>query len=190
MISGLIGFGGFGVVYHAVDEQSGLDVALKLPRQDRFNSAQVLKRFYREARLARGLQHPSIVRVIETSIEADQFYIASEFQNGMNLKEWFEVHNRPVEMDLVVRWGIQLADALQYAFLNGIVHRDLKPTNIIISEEVVSGKEDILDNSITLKPRITDFGLAYSVNEPVSSTSASGQLIGTPGYMAPEVMCR
>ena len=76
----LIGFGGFGVVYHAVDDDSGLNVALKLPRQDRMNSSQVLKRFYREARLASGLKHRSIVGVIETSIEGDHFILRASFR--------------------------------------------------------------------------------------------------------------
>lgn len=182
----LIGFGGFGVVYHAVDDESGLNVALKLPRQDRFNSSQVLKRFYREARLASGLKHRSIVGVIETSIEGDHFYIASEFQDGVNLRGWLECHGNSLSMEIVVRWGIDLADALQYAFLNGIVHRDLKPTNILIVEDNYDVSRDGLRDVAGWIPRITDFGLAYSINDPASSVSASGMLIGTPGYMAPE----
>ena len=178
----LIGFGGFGVVYHAVDEVSGQEVALKLPRQDRMNSGQILKRFYREARLASSLKHRSIVGVVETSIDGEHFYIATEYQNGVNLKSWLECHAKPVPIDLVVGWGIELADALQYAFLNGIVHRDLKPTNILIVEI----ERDDRAIGIGLIPRITDFGLAYSVNDPQSGTSASGMMIGTPGYMAPE----
>ena len=185
-IVGLIGYGGFGVVYHAVDEAAGQAVALKLPRPDRMNSAQVLKRFYREARLARDLKHRSIVEVLETSLEGEHFYIASAYQHGMNLKDWLERNDKPLTVELVVDWGIDLADALQYAFLNGIVHRDLKPTNIlIVQEQTKKGDED--EAAIPdLIPRITDFGLAYSVNDPISSTSASGMLIGTPGYMAPE----
>lgn len=182
----LIGFGGFGVVYHAVDDASGQEVALKLPRQDRMNSGQVLKRFYREARLASSLKHRSIVGVIETSIEGEHFYIATEFENGMNLKNWLECHAKPVPIELVVEWGIELADALQYAFLNGIVHRDLKPTNILIVEEGGELGRDNRAIGMGLIPRITDFGLAYSVNDPLSGTSASGMMIGTPGYMAPE----
>ncbi len=184
----LIGFGGFGVVYHAVDDESGQEVALKLPRPDRMNSGQVLKRFYREAKLSSGLKHRSIVEVIETSIQGEHLYIASEYQKCKDLKKWLELQEMPLAVDLVVSWGIDLADALQYAFLNGIVHRDLKPTNILIVEERSEVGADRRSIVTELNPRITDFGLAYSVKDPVSTTSASGMMLGTKGYMAPEMV--
>ncbi|MEI7923778.1 MAG: WD40 repeat domain-containing serine/threonine-protein kinase [Planctomycetota bacterium] len=187
-IIGLIGYGGFGVVYHAVNEATGQEVALKLPRPDRMNSGQVLKRFYREAKLSSGLKHRSIVEVIETSIQGEHLYIASEYQKCKDLKKWLELQEMPLAVDLVVSWGIDLADALQYAFLNGIVHRDLKPTNILIVEERSEVGADRRSIVTELNPRITDFGLAYSVKDPVSTTSASGMMLGTMGYMAPELV--
>lgn len=180
-----IGYGGFGVVYRAMDESNDSEVALKVPRNDRVTNPQVMRRFYREARLASSLEHPSIVRTLATGIEDGTFYIATEFVAGKNLRDWAASQDRPVDIRQVVEWGIELADALGYAFLNGIVHRDIKPTNILIPEKGATTESDD-SPSIALVPKITDFGLAYSMKEPISSTSGSGLLVGTPSYMSPE----
>lgn len=184
-IRGCLGCGGYGVIYHAVDEHLGLEVALKMLRPDRLKSKRALMRFQREARLADGLQHHSVVRLIESSIEGDTVFIANEFQNGLNLREWLDANNGQVSVGLVVKWGIQLADALQYLFQRGVVHRDLKPSNIMI---VPSGWMERAGSSgmPDWTPKITDFGLAYSIIEQDASELPSGWMLGTPGYIAPE----
>lgn len=180
-----IGYGGFGVVYRAIDETNDTEVALKVPRNDRVANPQVMKRFHREARLASILEHPSIVRTLSTGVEDGTFYIATEFVAGMNLRDWAAMQGGAVDTRLVVDWGIELADALGYAFLNGVVHRDIKPTNILIPETAASAEAGDSPAFVPV-PKITDFGLAYSTKEPISSTSGSGLLVGTPSYMSPE----
>lgn len=184
-IKKLLGVGSYGVVYHAVDLEKGLEVALKLPRSDKSFSAATFRRFQREPKFLKKLAHPSIVGLVDTGVINETFFIATEFQHGCDLKEWMDEHRTEIHEDLVVEWGLQLSDALEHACENGVIHRDLKPSNIIVVEiPVEPGTE--LNIKDRFRPKITDFGLAFSMQEPMSGSTASGAIVGTLGYMAPE----
>ena len=181
----LLGIGSYGVVYQALNIEKGGEVALKLPRSDLSFSESTYRRFKREPRFLNKLDHPSIVALVETGMIGHTFYIATEYQPGCDLKVWMNHHRTEISEQLVVEWGLQLSDALEHANVNGVVHRDLKPSNIIIVENpTLDGLE--LSIADRYRPKITDFGLAFSMQEPMLGSTATGAIVGTLGYMPPE----
>jgi serine/threonine-protein kinase len=158
------GRGGFGSVWLAWDLELSRRVALKILRAP---SAQDVARFKREARTAAGLSHPNIVAVHDVGEAHGEHYIAMEYVDGVPADE---VPLRPREAAEIIR---QVAAALQHAHEHGVIHRDVKPQNILI---VGDGPA---------KAMVGDFGLAKSLaGEP--SLSMTGDIMGTPSFMAPE----
>jgi serine/threonine protein kinase len=184
-IQKVLGVGGYGVVYLATDLGNGLRVALKLPREDRDFSPQSFRRFQKEPKLLKKLDHPSIVRLIDEGEIENTFFIATEYQDGLDLHEWMLKNRDKINEKLVIDWGLKLTDALSHAYSCGVVHRDLKPRNIIVVEtKTVDGEAG--ESKIELTPKITDFGLAFSFHESFSGSTASGAIVGTLGYLPPE----
>ena len=194
-IKGVIGSGGFGIVYRAWDVDRERCVALKIPRPEVLAHADRLKRFRNEAKLSQTLDHPGIVPVIETNLDSATPYIASEFCDGPNLMQWLAENKKAViQPKVAARLVSHIADAVGYAHRNGIVHRDLKPANIILVaegdptvDEPVHGAARILTMTTldSLSPRITDFGLAQLQEQAIHDTTSS-MLLGSPNYMSPE----
>lgn len=164
LLGRLLGRGGFGAVWLAEDLNLGRRVALKLPKS-LHKDAQLLH----EAKTAARLKHPNIVAVYEVGTEGDQVYIASEFIDGVSLRDKMTGGRLPV--DEVVRLLATIARAVQHAHDNGVVHRDLKPENIMLDERD--------------QPFVTDFGIAKQISE-IETISTDGQIIGTIAYMSPE----
>lgn len=163
-----LGMGGFGTVWKAQDTRLGRTVALKIPRRGRLAKDDI-EEFYHEARVAARLRHANIVSVHEINQDGDNFYIISDFIEGVSLAKFNEQHR------LTFRQAAELlatiCDALHFAHQAGVVHRDLKPGNILLDAEGV--------------PHISDFGLAMRLTEEVAITS-EGEILGTPAYMSPE----
>jgi len=168
--------GGFADVHAGVDRRLGRDVAIKFLRPDMAERDDVRVRFEAEARAAARLSHPNAVSVFDTGEHNRMPYIVMEQLPGRTLADVI-VDGRVSE-----RWLVSLAtgvlSALGAAHAAGIVHRDVKPGNILLAEDGTA--------------KITDFGIAKSV-EMVSGTGGgtvdltlTGQLIGTPAYLAPE----
>lgn len=169
-IDGEIARGAYGIVYRATDLRLDRAVALKLLRLHEPTS-DTLERFFREARTAASLDHPGIVKVYESGVEGGRAYFAMELLEGRT------VADRIVEGALpapeIASIGIAVAHALDYAHRRGVVHRDVKPSNIVLTPR---------------GPVLTDFGVAWSAgNERLTQT---GELVGTPLYMPPEVLQR
>jgi len=171
-----IGEGGMGTVYRALQRSVDREVAIKVIKPQLSRDAKVLKRFQREAKLASKLSQPNTVSVIDHGKTPDgRLYLAMELIEGRTLLE-VQSDDGKLPVDRVVRIGSQLCDALEAAHELGIVHRDLKPENVIVLDRPPG--RDLL--------KVLDFGLAKLFSE-VSSTSG---VVGTPGYMAPEVATR
>ncbi|MDX1991035.1 MAG: protein kinase [bacterium] len=167
-----LGAGGMGVVYRAIDRQTGHPVAVKLLKPQAVSTApEVLERFAREADALRQLNHPNIVKVLETIQENDLHYIIMEFVSGGSLHETIQREGK-LSIKRVLEIGLDLADALSRAHRLKITHRDLKPANILIAA----------DGSV----RLTDFGVArIGTKERVTEI---GTIVGTPDYMSPEAL--
>ena len=168
-ITGELGRGAMGVVYKAMDPTIGRTVALKTMRLDvhGLDTQEMVRRFQNEARAAGVLNHPNIVTIYDAGEHEGIFYIAMEFIEGTTLHELL-AEKRVLPTEEVVQLARQICRGLDYAHFNGIVHRDVKPANIMIT---ANG---------TVK--IMDFGIAKAGGQ-VTNT---GQVLGTPNYMAPE----
>ncbi|MCL4682215.1 MAG: protein kinase [Rhodocyclaceae bacterium] len=170
-IRGELGQGAMGIVYDGFDPMIARRVALKTVRRDQLDRAEVeeiLARFKREAQAAGRLNHPNIVQIYEYGEDDGTAFIAMEFVEGRELKDFFDADER-FPMAEIVRIMGQLLEALDYSHRNGVVHRDIKPANIIL----------LKDGTV----KVADFGIARVES---SNLTQAGSVLGTPSYMSPE----
>ncbi len=193
-----LGCGGMGVVYQARQRSLPRLVALKLPSAN-YLGARQWQRFRAEAETVARLRHPNIVQIHEVGVHDGRPYLALEFVEGGSLAQ--KLAGTPQPPRAAAAFVQTLARTVQYAHDRGIIHRDLKPGNVLlVSGGVVKG-ESVTDRAATHQsplthhqPKIADFGLAKWLQSDASpdGTAAvdfrtqTGELVGTPSYMAPE----
>ncbi len=168
-----LGRGGMAEVYKAYQPSLDRYVAIKLMHGFLADEKEFLTRFEREAKVVATLRHPNIVQVHDFDVENGVYFMVMEFINGETLKgrlQTLEEHGEWVSTEDAARIILAVGSALKYAHERGMVHRDVKPANVMITE----------DGQVIL----TDFGIAKIVTS--SNLTASGAMVGTPSYMAPE----
>lgn len=168
----LIGAGGMGSVFKARQPKLDRLVALKLLSEPLGRNPAFAERFHREARVLARLHHPSIVSVFDFGEAAGFYYLVMEYVAGVNLRQAMKAGRFSPAEALEVVPGI--CEALQFAHEQGVLHRDIKPENILLDSKG--------------RVKIADFGIAKLLDEqPHEATlTASGAVLGTPAYMAPE----
>ena len=175
-IEGFLTQGGMGAVYRGTHEMLGRKVAIKLIKPELVTSDEVVERFLREARAASQLHHTNIVATYDLGQAEDgSLYIAMELVDGKSLKELIKEAG-PMDPERIVRLAKGIAAALALAHRNNIVHRDLKPQDIVVCK----------DHDGNEVPKLLDFGIAKTFEPDQAALTATGMVIGTPQYMAPE----
>lgn len=164
-----LGRGGMGVVYLVLQKSLGRMVAVKVLRPGEATFGCVLQRFLEEARHLARLRHPNIVSVHEVGRAGDEPYFTMDYVEGEPLSAML-ARERLSPTRALALWK-QAAEAVQHAHLQGIIHRDLKPGNVLVD---AGGKA-----------YVTDFGLARDMTQS-SQITRTGEVMGTPAYMAPE----
>lgn len=174
----VLGRGSFGVVFQARDARLARDVALKVLRPEWNAHPTVKARFLQESRAAARLNHASIVRVLEADEYEGIAWQVCDVIEGTSLSRL--IVKGVLDQRTIVRFIADLADAIDNAHRNGIVHRDIKPDNILVK---LGDQEDLSDATVHL----TDFGLAKVLDDQGYETR-EGMVVGTPKYLAPELM--
>ncbi|CAN5554690.1 hypothetical protein BH09GEM1_BH09GEM1_10120 [soil metagenome] len=172
-VKALLGAGGMGMVYRAVDRELQEVVAIKTLKPEIIASdPTALERFKSEIRLARKISHRNVVRTHDLGESRGLYFITMEFVEGKSLKELVRLRGRlPVQVMLPI--AKQLCRALEVAHDAGVIHRDIKPQNMVV------------EGDGTLK--VMDFGIARLASRtPSQGLTEVGMVIGTPEYMAPE----
>jgi Tol biopolymer transport system component len=174
-----VGAGGMGEVYKGRDTRLDRSVAIKVLASELAGSPEVRQRFEREARAIGALSHPHICALYDVGREGETEYLVMEYLEGETLADRLARGGLPLEQTL--RYGTEIADALDKAHRQGIVHRDLKPGNVMLTKSGV---------------KLLDFGLAKALEAPVPGTltalptkaalTQEGTILGTFQYMAPE----
>ena len=172
ILESILGQGAMGVVYKALDPEIGRRVAIKTIRLDladtSFEEKELRERFFNEARSAGTMSHHNIVTVYDVGYESHIAFIAMEYIEGNDLKEYMTI-KKDIPFREIFRIIYSVAKGLDYSSSKGIIHRDIKPANILLTE----------DGNV----KISDFGIAKL---PTSTVTQSGMLMGTPAYVSPE----
>jgi serine/threonine protein kinase len=188
----LLGCGGMGVVYKARHLRLGRLVALKMIRARVSASSEIVERFRTEAQAIARLGHPNVIQVYEVGEVEGQPYLALEFAGSGSLAR--RLASGPLEPRPTAALIEALARGVHAAHQQGVIHRDLKPANVLLQKSETRNPKSEKDVSTSdfgfrisdFVPKITDFGLAKLIDADQAGQTQTGDIIGTPSYMAPE----
>lgn len=167
LLQEILGEGGMGAVFKALDQNLRRMVALKILKKECSANAEERQRLETEARLTASINHPHVVKLYSFGQDHGQFYMAMELVEKGSLDDLIGIQQRVAEAQ-VLEVGIQIAQGLEAAHERGLIHRDVKPGNILFADAHTA--------------KIVDFGLAA----PISDEAGDGEIWGTPYYIAPE----
>jgi serine/threonine-protein kinase len=165
----LLGTGGMGEVYDAIDTRLDRPVALKRLRADLADDVAMRRRVETEARLAARLTHPNVVTVFDSGLDGGHPFIVMERLEGRTLRD--ELTAGPMQLEAARSMGLQVLEALSAAHGMGLIHRDVKPGNILVAGDGTW--------------KVADFGIATSIDDDHTLTR-TGELLGSVSYLAPE----
>ncbi len=171
-IVGELGRGGMGVVYKGFEASLGRHVAIKTLSEALANDPSVVERFFREARSMAQLNDPHIVQIYFVGEDQGQPFFAMEFVAGESLSQRLKREHILAPFE-AARLLLQVAQGLSTAHDRGVIHRDIKPANLLITERGVV--------------KVADFGIALASQDFNKKLTGTGQFVGTPGYLSPEV---
>ena len=172
---------GMGVVYRAWDPSLECVVAIKLVSEDTIPDESARRQLYTEARIASSLNHPNICRIKDVVEESGQAGIVMEFVEGQVLTNVIPARVG-LPFDLVVEYGIEIADAVSHAHEHDVIHRDLKSGNVMVNRD---GRIKLLDFGLSKIQRRTEVPSSLQAADTKDSSDA---IVGTPPYWAPEVL--
>lgn len=162
-----------GEVYEARDREAGSRVAVKVLRAEHLSDDSMRRRFRREGAVLKALQHPAIVRLLEIEIDADGIaFLVTEYVDGSTLAQ--RIANAPLPIEEADVLVASLGDALGAAHLHGVLHGDVQPANVVWPARADA------------TPRLVDFGASKILG--IDRLTATGEIHGTPAYMAPEMI--
>ena len=165
---GLLGVGGMGVVIKALQQSLNREVAIKSLKSGAWVSSTVRERLLKEAHVVAKLKHPHVVQIYDVIEEQGKLFLVMEYMHGKSLSQ--TISAQPLEPQRAASYAHDITLAIIAAHAAGFLHRDIKPSNVLLSA--------------TGEIKVTDFGLARATEQ--SSLSLSGEMLGTPAYMAPE----
>jgi len=180
-----IGAGGMGEVYLAQDTKLDRKVAIKFLHEEFSKDTDKLNRFIREAKAASALNHPNILTVYEIGEVDGKNYIATELIDGSTLREQLS-HKESLQLNEILKIGIQVSEALAAAHQAGIIHRDIKPENIMLRKD---GYAKVLDFGLAKLSEPGAVATGSTGNEDatrVQVITSPGLVMGTVSYMSPE----
>jgi eukaryotic-like serine/threonine-protein kinase len=182
-IIALLGQGGMGEVYQALDTKLGRDVAIKVLPEAFAHDPERLSRFQREAKMLASLNHPNIAAIYGLEEDAGRNYLVMELVPGETLAERLK-REGPVPVEETLTIAKQIAEALEAAHEKSVIHRDLKPANVKVTPE---GRVKVLDFGLA-KAFVGDGASEDISNSPTLSRAATmrGVILGTAAYMSPE----
>src|SRR6202171_1686209 len=180
-----LGAGGMGEIYKALDTRLNRTVAIKVLPSAKSGDPERRRRFLQEAQAASGLNHPSIITIHDVISEGDTEFMVMEYVHGKTLNDL--IPKGGLRVPLLIKYALQMADALSTAHAAGIVHRDLKPANAMVTE---AGLVKILDFGLA---KLTDQGPVPDspddrtrTMDNVAPMTVEGSILGTVSYMSPE----
>jgi eukaryotic-like serine/threonine-protein kinase len=182
-----IGAGGMGEVYLAQDTKLDRKVAIKFLNEEFSNDADKLNRFVQEAKAASALNHPNILTVYEIGETENTNYIVTELIDGQTLREHLS-QKETLQLNAILKIGVQVSEALSAAHQAGIIHRDIKPENIMLRKD---GYAKVLDFGLAKLSELRPVGVATGSAGSEDATrvqvnTTPGMVMGTVSYMSPE----
>jgi serine/threonine-protein kinase len=175
-IEELLGSGGMGHVYRAVNVRAGRAVAIKILRSEHIANTTVVDRFLREAMAANLVRHPNVVDVLDVDKDGDGApFIVQELLNGVDLERYMRDRGGRLDLGEIEDLLVPIIDAIGEAHAQGVVHRDIKPENVFLASV---GNRRV--------PKLLDFGISKIRAAANVKTTDVGMMMGTPAYMAPE----
>jgi serine/threonine-protein kinase len=193
-IEALLGTGGMGDVYRATNVLLQREVAIKLLHLKHAEDTNLVDRFLREARVANVVRHPNVVDVLDIDKDTDGApFIVQELLHGEDLAKYLREHGR-LTLDEIRTLVVPIIEAVAEAHLHGVIHRDIKPANVFLANQhgTLEGPPSSVTrraprSGVRIVPKLLDFGISKLRSADIRATDV-GELLGTPAYMAPEVL--